>query len=84
MIRADVFGWFDSVRDEVPAHDPGVDGVCPACGRVLSPPVMVVSLAIEGVTRIYFFRSHSTCWDELPGEDRWRIESALVDAVAAG
>jgi hypothetical protein len=79
-MRLDVFGWFENPGDETPAHDPGVKGVCPGCGKQLFPPLMTVSLmhAIGG-HRSYFYRLHKACDENLSEKEKGAIDCSLMD-----
>jgi hypothetical protein len=56
-------GWFDSARqDGMPAHDPGIEGLCLACELPLAEPMKTVSLMYaEQPRRCYFYRVHAAC-----------------------
>ena len=82
-IRKDIFGWFDNTSD-TPAHDPGMNGLCPVCSKTLERPVKTISLMLDGDDKSYFFRVHKQCWEGLSEHEKWLIESSLIDAIAEG
>jgi hypothetical protein len=81
-LRPDVFGYYDDPCSDTPAHDPGMDGKCAACGKALDRPVVTISVARLKGDRSYFFRSHKACWESLSEEDQGLIESVAIDDEA--
>ena len=83
-IRPDIFGWFDSSDQTVPAHDPGLKAPCPVCAKELAAPMKTISLMTvdTGSDRSYFFRAHKQCWEGISEHERGEIEGSLVDAVS--
>ena len=83
-VRRDVFGWFDGPNAKDPAHDPGIEsGICALCGKQLSPPVVTASILPDGLNRSYFYRTHKSCDLRATDDDRYEIDSMLVDMLLA-
>ena len=85
LVRQDIFGWFDSPDQTVPAHDPGLKTICPVCAKELSRPMKTISMMTvdTGSDRSYFFRVHKLCWEGITERERDAIEGSLVDALTA-
>ena len=85
LVWQDIFGWFDSPDQTVPAHDPGLITICPVCAEELGRPIKTISLVTvdTGSDRSYVFRAHKQCWDGISEHERGEIEGSLVDAVSA-
>lgn len=79
--RLDVFGYFESWEQEIPAHDPGMNGMCLICGKTLEQPVKTISLMKRGDARSYFYRAHKGCYVNTSPEDISDLESSLIDAL---
>jgi len=81
-IRSDIFGWFDNSDQEKPAHDPGLETICPICAKKLSRPLMTISLMSEANRdKSYFYRVHKNCYDDLTTEEEISLDSSLIDAL---
>lgn len=78
-----IFGYFDSARQTKPAFDPGSNILCPVCVTPLADPMKTISLMPVGGERSYFFRAHSTCWENADSTIRQQIEGSVIDAPAA-
>lgn len=89
-IREDVFGWFDSLEQTTPAHDPGPTAPCVVCiwpveKHSIDNPVVTISLALynkEHRDRSFFFRAHKRCWERQTQHEQSLIESSLIDRIA--
>lgn len=79
LVRLDIFGYFDKPESDVPAHDPCMAAPCIVCMRLLSAPVMTISLTPIGNERSYFFRVHKDCWLSCSSEEKTKYESSLID-----
>lgn len=80
-IRKDIFGYFDDASQTKPAHDPGMETICPFCGKNLQRPVMTISLMKDADPRSYFYRAHKNCYQYADAETVTSIESALIDNI---
>lgn len=83
VVRRDVFGYFDSPEQTVPAYDPGLQAPCVVCTQsLLGKPVVTVSLMPDAIRqRSYFFRAHKECWNGISPQEQSAIESSLIDAI---
>lgn len=77
-----MFGYFKYPNSIVPDYDPGLGVDCPVCNKVLSAPMVTVSLMAEGDSRSYFYRLHKSCADTVSPELETEIDSLLIDAIA--
>lgn len=85
LARPDIFGWFDDADQTTPAHDPGLETICPVCAKTLSRPLKTISLMLMGAKdRSYFFRAHKACWDGLSEEEQSDYEGSLIDRLPDG
>ena len=88
-IREDVFGWFDSPEQTMPAHDPGQAAPCVICAWPVNKhsednPLVTISLAVQAKRfrdRSYFFRAHKNCWERQTKHEQTLIESSLIDSI---
>lgn len=77
-----IYGYFDSPYQVIPAYDPGLGVPCPVCGATLIAPVVTLSVMLEDDSRSYFYRCHRTCYERLTDDQRTALDSAIIDAVA--
>jgi hypothetical protein len=88
-IREDVFGWFESLEQTKPAHDPGQTAPCVICAWPVNKhsednPLVTISLAVQAKRfrdRSYFFRAHKNCWERQTEHEQSLIESSLIDRI---
>ena len=86
-MRTDIFGYYDSASQTVPAHDPGPQGLCPVCchpvGRHTDDnPLKAISLTVVDKRhrdRSFFFRAHALCWKRTTPHEQNMIESSVID-----
>jgi hypothetical protein len=81
LIRPDIFGYFNSPEDEIPAHDPGTNTVCPICTNKLSPPLKTISIMKRHDIKSYFYRTHKACYESISQDEITNIESSLIDSL---
>jgi len=76
-------GYFDCPDQEVPTHEPGLDGACPVCALPLrDKPVRTVSVTPHDPAirvRCAFYRMHSACAGKTTDRQAQALDSfALV------
>lgn len=81
-MTAIIYGYFDNPNEEAPAYDPGLEVGCPVCSENISPPLKTISLMLAGDSRSYFYRTHKVCYDGLSPDEKIKLDSILVDAIA--
>lgn len=75
-----LIGYFDSPEQKTPKHDPGLNVECLVCMKILSRPVVTISLMLNSPrNRSCFFRAHKTCWDGLSVEEQAQYEGGIID-----
>jgi hypothetical protein len=79
--RKDIFGFFDSPEQTTPAHDPGLETICPICAKKLSPPYKTISLKKRGDKKSYFYRTHKGCYEGETPENILELESSLINSI---
>jgi hypothetical protein len=77
-----IYGYFDNPAEETPVYDPTLDVDCPVCFKKLSLPVKTISLMLVGDSRSYFYRTHKACYDGLSPDEKTKLDSMLIDAIA--
>jgi hypothetical protein len=78
--RKDIFGYFDEINQNIPAHDPGINTICPICAKKLENPLSTISFFVPNDKKSYFYRIHKQCGIEYPDAES-DIESSIVDSV---
>lgn len=76
-----IFGYFDNPNQTEPSFDPGLGVNCPHCQKPLDeePERQTISLRWSGDARSYFYRVHKACREAASLEERYGIESLIVD-----
>ena len=79
-----IFGYFENPTETVPTFDPGLNIPCPLCLQSLvESACTTISLMPVGGDRSYFYRAHKICYTQARSADIMRLESSLIDTVAA-
>lgn len=76
-----IFGYFNSVEQDVPVFDPGLSVICPFCLLQLEPPLKTISFMALGSERSYFYRAHKGCYESADQPSINEIESSVVDSA---
>jgi len=77
-----IYGYFTDAAQIVPAHDPGLDVLCPICGKPLNADdVRTISLMVPGDNRSYFYRVHRSCHEPMSEGERCKVDGLLIDSI---
>jgi hypothetical protein len=80
-----VYGWYDRADQpiEQPTFNPDFHGPCLFCGNSLTDEdVRTHSIMPLGASRSYFYRTHRTCHEAAPDDQRNAIDCVVLDSIA--
>jgi hypothetical protein len=71
-------GYFDDPDQDEPTFDPGPDGICPVCNKLIGLKPRLCRNLMVSFQRSYFFSYHTECRD---AEKLDAIEARVVDEL---
>jgi hypothetical protein len=80
-----MYGWYDRVDQpiEQPTFNPSFPGPCLFCGTdTTEEDVRTHSLMPLEAKRSYFYRTHRTCHEAAPDDQRNAIDGVVFDSIA--
>lgn len=80
-----IYGWYDRADQaiEQPTYNPDCYGPCLFCDKPMTDEDMRThSIMPIGATRSYFYRTHRTCHEAAPDDQRNATDSVVFDSIA--
>lgn len=79
-----LYGWYDRADQPVdmPTFNPSFPGPCLFCGTpTTEEDVRTHSMLMEGSARSFFYRTHRTCHEAAPQDQRNAIDQVIWDSI---
>jgi hypothetical protein len=83
----DLYGWYSTAEQSVqePDYDPPHDAPCPYCGLLIHPGDVRTHafMATEHPTRSYYYRTHATCDEAAPDNQKQAVFDGVLARIAS-